>query len=56
MLVIILGGSTCWVLEEAMYISMAAAYHIGREDLKPAVKLKLNGIENVKVPAMLILY
>ena len=29
--------------------------HIGREDLKPAVKLKLNGIEDVKVPAMLVL-
>lgn len=55
MLVIILGN--CLLSFGRSYVHQyGCSIHIGREDLKPTVKLKLNGIEDVKVPAMLVLY
>lgn len=54
MLVIISGN--CLVSFGRSYVHQCGcSVHIGREDLKPAVKLKLNGIEDLKVPAMLVL-
>lgn len=55
MLVIISGN--CLLSFGRSYVHQyGRSIHIGRGDLKPAVKLKLNGIEDVKVPAMLVLY